>query len=128
MPDPALISIDSYGWIERLGAGPNQDPYNHVIDATPPSRIVTSVVTVYEVYKKVKSSRGEHAALEDVAALGHTRLVPVDQEIALAAADYSLEYGLHFADALIYATARRFDAILYTSDAQLKGLAGVEWV
>lgn len=128
MPVPDLISIDSYGWIERFGGGPKQVPYNEVIDHTPPERILTSVVTVYEVYKKVKAMRGEHAALEDVAALGHTRLVPVDQEVALAAADYSLEFGLHFADALIYATARRFHAELFSSDPALKGLPGVRFV
>ena len=128
MSDSALISVDSYGWIERFGGGPKQTQYNRVIDGTPPGRILTSVVTVYEVYKKAKAVRGEHAALEDVAALGHTRLVPVDQEIALGAADFSLEYGLHFADALIYATARRFHAQLYTSDPALKSLTGVRFV
>lgn len=128
MPDPDLISMDSHGWIERFGGGPKQTQYNRVIDATPLERILTSVVTVYEVYKKAKAMRREHAALEDVAALGQTRLVPVDQEVALAAADYSLEFGLHFADALIYATARRFRAELYSGDAALKDLPGFRFV
>ncbi len=123
-----MISIDSYGWIERFSAGPKQAQYNRVIDATPTDEILTSVVTVYEVYKKAKALRGEHAALQDVAALGHTLIVPVDQEIALAAADYSLEHGLHFADALIYATARRHHAELYTSDPGLRALSGVKYV
>ena len=128
MPDPDLISIDRYGWSERFGGGPNQVPYNRVIDETPPARILTSVVTVYEVYKKAKAMRGEHAALEDVGALGPTRLGPVDAEVALAAADHGLEFGLHFADALTYATARRFRAPLYASDVALKGLPGVRFV
>ncbi len=123
-----MISIDSYGWIERFGGGPKQVQYNRVIDAVAPGEILTSAVTVYEVYKKAKALRGEHAALEDVAALGHTFLVPVDQEIALAAADYCLELGLHFADALIYATARRHLAILYTSDPALRNLPGVTFI
>jgi predicted nucleic acid-binding protein len=123
-----MISVDSYGWIERFGGGPKQTQYNRVIDAVRPSEILTSVVTVYEVYKKAKSLRGEHAALENVAALGLTRLVPVDQEIALAAADHSLEHGLHFSDALIYATARREHAELYTSDGALRHLPGVRFL
>ncbi|NNN17102.1 MAG: type II toxin-antitoxin system VapC family toxin [Thermoplasmata archaeon] len=122
------MSVDRYGWIERFGGGPKQAQYNRVIDAVPPTEILTSVVTVFEVYKKAKAARGEHAALEDVAALGHTRLIPVDQEIALAAADYSLEHGLHFSDALIYATARRHAADLYTSDAALRHLPGVRFI
>jgi len=123
-----MISIDSSGWIERFAAGPKQAAYNRVIDSVVPDQILTSVVTVYEVYKKAKSIRGEHAALEDVAALGHTRVIPVDQEIALAAADHSLANGLHFADALIYATARRHNADLYTSDPALRPLPGVRFV
>jgi predicted nucleic acid-binding protein len=123
-----MICIDSYGWIERFGGGPKQAQYNRIIDATSPDQILTSVVTVYEVYKKAKSLRGEHAALEDVAALGHTRIVPVDQELALAAADYGLEHGLHFAGALIYATARRYGSELYTSDTALRSLAGVRYI
>jgi predicted nucleic acid-binding protein len=128
MSDQDLISVDSLEWIERFGGGPKQAQYNRVIDDTPPARILTSVVTVYEVYGKAKAMRGEHAALENVAALGQTQLVPVDQEIALAAADYSLDIGLHFADALIYATARRFHAELYTSDPALRDLPGVHFV
>jgi toxin FitB len=123
-----VISVDSYGWIERFGGGPKQAQYNRVIDAVGPTEILTSTVTVYEVYKKAKALRGEHVALENVAALGHTRLVPVDQEIALAAADFSLEHGLHFSDALIYATARRHSAVLYTSDPALEGLPGVTFI
>jgi predicted nucleic acid-binding protein len=123
-----VISIDSYGWIERFGGGPKQVQYNRVIDGVAPNEILTSTVTLFEVYKKAKALRGEHAALEDVAALGHTVVVPVDQEIALAAADYSLEHRLHFADALIYATARRHHADLFTSDAALKHLAGVRFI
>lgn len=123
-----MICVDSDGWIERFGGGPKQAQYNRIIDATSPDQIPTSIVTVYEVYKKAKSFRGEHAALEDVAALGHTRIVPVDQEIALAATDYRLEHGLHFAHALIYATTRRHNSELCTSDTALKPLAGARFI
>ena len=78
------------------------------------------MVPVYELYKKVKALCGEHAALEDAAAIGHTRLTPEDQEIAPTAADFRLDHGLPFSDALNYATARRHHAELYTSDAPLR--------
>jgi predicted nucleic acid-binding protein len=123
-----MISVDSYGWIERFAGGPKRAQYNRVFDSVAPSQILTSVVVVYEVYKKAKAIRGEHAALESVAALGHTVLVPVDQEIALAAADYSIEHGLHFSDALVYATARRHGVELFTSDEALRGLPRVRFV
>lgn len=52
-----MISIDSYGWIERFGGGSKQAQYNRVIDAVSPDQILTSGVTVYEVYTKAKLLR-----------------------------------------------------------------------
>ena len=120
-----MISIDSFGWLERLLDGPKAAGYNRLMDAVAPEEIVTSVVTVYEVYRKLKPVKGEAASLEAIVALQATRLVPVDERIALEAADYTLSLGLHFSDALIYATARRFGAELHTSDPDLRGVPGV---
>ena len=120
-----MISIDSYGWVERFTDGPKAPSYNRIIDKARPNDLVTSVVVLYEVYKKVK---GEEVALEAVAALGQTRVVPVGQTLSLEAADYSLEHGLHFSDSLVYATARKYSALLYTGDEDLAGLRGVKLV
>ena len=120
-----MICIDSSGWLARLLDGPRAPGYNRVMDAVAPSEIVTSVVTVYEVYRKLRPVKGEAASLEAVVALRATRLVPVDDRIALEAADYSLARGLPFSDALIYATARQLGAELHTSDPDLKGVPGV---
>jgi predicted nucleic acid-binding protein len=95
------------------------------MDAVAPGEIVTSVVTVYEVYRTLRPAKGEAAALEAVVALRATHIVPVDDRIALEAADHSLSLKLHFSDALVYATARRFEAELPTSDPDLRNLPGV---
>jgi predicted nucleic acid-binding protein len=120
-----LISVDSYGWIERFTDGPKADLYDAVIDKAAPSEIVTSAMVLYEVYKKIKKVVNEQSALEAVAAIGQTLVVPVDQSLSLEAADYSLMFGLHMADAVVYATARHYGAELYTSDEDLKGVKGV---
>ena len=122
-----MIGIDSYGWIERFTNGPKAQEYNRIIDKVRPDEIVTSIVVLYEVYRKIKQVKGEELALEAIAALNQTKIAPVDQTLSLEAADYSLD-GLHFADALIYATSRHFEAELYTSDEGLKGLKGVTFV
>ena len=123
-----MISVDSYGWIERLTNGPKAEAYNTIIGKAPPSEIVTSTIVLYEVYRKVKQAVDEQSALEAVAAIGQTLIVPLDQSISLEAADYSLLYGLHMADALVYATARHHGAELYTSDEDLKGVKGVVFI
>lgn len=123
-----LISLDSYAWIERFTNGPKSHAYNQIIDKTEPSEIVTSSVVLFEVYKKIKQARDEQNGLAAVATIGQTLTVPVDQTIALEAADYSLMYGLHMADAIVYATARHYEADLYTSDEDLRKVKGVIFI
>jgi toxin FitB len=123
-----LISLDSFGWIERFTGGSKGDKYNKIIDQARPEEIITSVVALYEVYKKVKQLKGEQIALDNVAVLTQTNIVPLDATLSLEAADYSLEYGLHFSDALVYATARTFEAELYTSDEHFKGIPYVKYI
>ena len=89
---------------------------------------MTSVVSLYEVYRKLKQTKGEESALEAVAAMSQTSAISVDQELSLEAADYSLEHGLHMSDAMIYATARHQDADPHASDDHLQGLRGVVFV
>jgi len=123
-----LISVDSHGWIERFTDGPKADLYDAVIDKAALSEIVTSAMVLYEVYRKIKQAVNEQSALEAVAAIGQTFVVPVDQSISLEAADYSLMFGLHMADAVVYATARHYGAELYTGDEDLKGVKGVVFI
>lgn len=123
-----MIALDSYGWIERFSDGPKAHKYNKIIDQNRPDEIITSVVGLYEVYRKVKKVQGEQIALETIADLTQTTIVPVDQTLTLEAADYNLEYGLHFSDALVYATARRFEAVLYTSDEHFKNIPFVKYI
>jgi predicted nucleic acid-binding protein len=107
---------------------PKAADYDRVISSVRRGEFVTSVVVLYEVYRKMKKVKGEETALEAVAALNETKVVPIDQTLSLEAADYSLEHNLHFADALIYATARSASAELYTSDEDLKPLKDVVFI
>ncbi len=123
-----MIAIDSYGWIEGFANGPKAQKYNRVIDVVRSEEIVTSVVVLYEVYKMIKKLKGEQIALENVATLNQTNVIPIDTTLSLEAADYSLEHELLFSDALIYATARRFEVELWTGDKHLKGLPFVRFI
>jgi len=123
-----LISVDSYGWIERLTDGPKADLYNAVIEKVAPSEIVTLAMVLYEVYGKIKRAVNEQSALVAVAAVGQTFVVSVDRSLSFEVADYSLMFGLQLADAVVYATARRYGAELYTGDEDLKGVKGVVFI
>jgi predicted nucleic acid-binding protein len=121
-----LIVVDSSGWVEFFTGGANALRYGAYLERT--SDVVTPTVVLYEVYKLVKRERTEEEALLAVAQIQKTRLVPLTESLALAAADASLELRLAMADSIVYATARAEKADLITSDADLRGLPGVVYV
>ena len=84
--------------------------------------MVVSAIEIYEVYKVIRRDLSEARALEAVAALRRATITPVDESLALEAADIALAMGLAMADSLVYATARRHRAKLITADADFEGL------
>ena len=121
-----MIVIDSSGWIEFFTDGPLSNEYAARLRNLP--GIVTPVIVVYEIYKRLKRDLSEDDAIVAISAMQRTRIVGIDQELALSAADLSLEYSLAMADALVFATARRFEAELITSDRDFDGLPGVVYL
>jgi len=118
-----LKVIDSSGWLEFFTDGPLAERYAFLLNDL--SQIITPTVVLYEVYKKIRRERGEEAALVVAAQLQKTQLIPLNDTIALRAADLSLEHHLAMADAIIYATATLHDTLLITSDDDFELIPGV---
>ena len=74
------------------------------------------------MYKVIRRDLSEERALEAVSALRRATITPIDESLALEAADISLGRGLAMADSLVYATARRHGAKLVTGDIDFEGL------
>ncbi len=121
-----MIVVDSSGWIEFFTAGANAGKYQAYLERA--SRLVTPTIVLFEVYKLVKRERTEEEALLAVAQIQKTRVVPLSESLALAAADISLDLRLAMADSIVYATARAESAELVTSDKDLGGLPGVTYI
>jgi predicted nucleic acid-binding protein len=118
-----LKVIDSSGWLEFFTDSPLAEQYApHLADF---SQILTPVIVLYEVYKRIKRERSEEDALVAAAQLRKTRIVPLTETIAIKAADLSLDHQLAMADATVYATAILHDAIVVTSDSDFESLPGV---
>jgi toxin FitB len=121
-----VIVVDSSGWLEFLTDGPLADVYAGRLRQ--PASVITPTIILYEVYKHAKRLRGEEGALDGVAAMQKTRIVPLNDELALIAADLSIEHKLPMADAIILATARLYEAEVVTSDADFEGVPGVTYI
>ncbi len=121
-----MIVIDSSGWIEFFTDGPLADDYASRLRRL--GTVITPVIVLYEVYKRLKRELSEDDAVIAVSAMQRSQVVPIDQELALTAADMSLEHGLAMADAIVLATARKFQAELVTSDRDFAELEGVTYL
>ncbi len=121
-----MIVVDSSGWIEFFTGGSNAGRYGRYLNR--PAEHVTPTNVLYEVYNHVKRERTEEEALLAVAQIQKTRLVPLSESLALAAADASPELRLAMADAIVYATAKAEGAELVTGDSDLRGLPGVTYL
>lgn len=55
------------------------------------------------------------------------KVVPLDSEPAINAASYGVELQLLLADSMIHATAKKYEARVWTGDSDLKGLSGVKF-
>ncbi len=121
-----MIIMDSYGWIEYFAGGPLSDKYQKYL--ADPKNIITPVIVVYEVYKKIKRERGEKAALETLTHITRTNIVPLDETLAVKATDISLDFRLPMADAIVYASGVIKNCKIVTSDPHFKGLPKVIFI
>jgi predicted nucleic acid-binding protein len=113
--------VDSSAWLEYLTGSPRARHFADAIEDT--DRLVVPVLSIYEVFKKVRRERGERDALEVAAIMQSGAVVDIDMSLCLEAAHLDLP----MADSLIYATARRHDATLWTQDEDFDGLDGVKY-
>jgi predicted nucleic acid-binding protein len=118
-----LTLVDSSGWIELASDGPQADRYSHYLEQA--DHVITPSIVVYEVYKRLKKDASESVADAVLAHMGNTRLIPLDDHLAIQAAETSLTFGLAMADAIVYTTAQAHRATLVTGDADFKDLPNV---
>jgi toxin FitB len=117
--------VDSSGWLEYFAAGPNAGFFAPVLEAT--SELIVPVVSVYEVFKRVLTQRGEGDALQAVAMMQQGAVVDLTASTALDAARLSVDARLPMADAIILSVARAHNSLLWTQDAHFEGMDGVEF-
>ena len=123
-----MILIDSYGWIEYFADGPLADSYAPFIEKSNAENTVTPTIVVYEIYRKIKNTKGEQKALEAYAQMSQTKIIELNSPISLEAADIGLTTDLGMADSIIVATAKAYNAEMITSDKHLKDIKRVKFI
>lgn len=118
--------IDSSGWLEYLAQGPNAAFFADALEAT--DTIVVPTVCIYEVGKRILLQRSEDEALRVMAHMQQGRVVDLTAAIAIEAVRVGSANGLPLADSIILATARAFDATLWTQDSHFAAIDGVRYI
>ncbi|HIE48093.1 TPA: type II toxin-antitoxin system VapC family toxin [Candidatus Bipolaricaulota bacterium] len=118
--------VDSSGWLEYFADGPNADFFAPAIESV--SGLVVPSISIYEVFKRVLQQRDESDALQAIAVMKQGLVVDLDATIALSAAKISVGLRLPMADSVMLATARAYNATLWTQDADFKDIEGVQYV
>jgi toxin FitB len=118
--------VDSSGWLEYFTGSENASFFAAAIQDV--ENVVVPTVSIYEVFKRILIQKDRTDALEAVAIMYDGKVVDLDRELALFAADLSYELKLPMADSIILATARANNATLWTQDEHFKDLEGVKYV
>lgn len=116
--------VDSGGWLEYFSAQ-RGDVFAAAIEAI--ETLIVPAISVFEVHKRTRLLFGDDLALSVAAQMRLGRIVDFDWGLAVEASNLSLAHKLPMANSIILATARRFDALLWTQDADFDGLDNVRY-
>jgi len=117
--------VDSSAWLEYFGDGPNAAIFAEAIES--PGEMAVPTLTLFEVFKRTCQLTDETTALKAIAVMLQGQVVELSATLGIDATRLSLNTGLAMPDAIILATARAEDAVLWTQDSHFEGLDNVEF-
>jgi predicted nucleic acid-binding protein len=117
--------VDSSGWLAYFADEPNAEHF--LIPLNDTASLVVPTVTIYEVFKVVLRESSENEALQAAVAMRKGTVVDLTALLAIAASKLSLEHNLPMADSIILATAKEFDATIWTQDSDFKNIGDVKY-
>lgn len=117
--------VDSSAWLSYFADDDNAAVFSGPIEAI--TQLLVPSITITEVFKNVLRQRGEEAALIVTAHMKQGRVIPLDSDLAMDAAKFGVLHKLPLADSVIFATAQKFNAEIWTQDTDFSGLENVRF-
>ncbi|TVP57585.1 MAG: type II toxin-antitoxin system VapC family toxin [Halomonadaceae bacterium] len=118
--------VDSSAWLSYFASDGNASVFAQPIENLP--ELLVPSITITEVFKNVLRQRGEEAALIVTAHMEQGKVIPLNAELAKDAAKWGVLHQLPLADSIIFATAQKFSAVLWTQDRDFEGLVNVNYL
>ena len=117
--------VDSSCWLEYFSDSEVGNLVSGAIEDL--SSLVVPSITIYEVFRKLLLEKNEDGALLAAAHMKQGRVVNLDSDISIFSAKIGRENGLPMADSIIYATALKYNCILWTQDKHFKDLKNIRY-
>ena len=118
--------VDTSGWLEYFEGGLNSHKFSPAIKET--NKLVIPTICIYEISKVILRESDENHLLQVLAAIQKGKIIELTPSLSTFAAKISLQHKLPMADSIIYATARHFNATVWTQDIDFKNLANVNYI
>jgi predicted nucleic acid-binding protein len=117
--------VDSSCWLEYFAGSETGERVAPIIENL--DALIVPSITLYEVFRKLLQELDEDKALFALAHMKQGKVIDLDAALALYAAQLGREHKLPLADSVIFATALRHEATLYTQDRHFMGLKQVRY-
>lgn len=117
--------VDSSAWLSYFAGDKNATAFAKPIEAI--DQLLVPSITLTEVFKCIMRQRDEDVALEAIAHMEQGKVVMLDSTLVIDAAVCGLRHKLPLADSIIFATAIKFNAVIWTQDADFRALPDVKY-
>jgi len=117
--------VDSSCWLEYLMGTETGSAVASIIEN--PVELVVPTITLYEVYKKLLTEKGEEYALDVVSYMQTGTVIELNAGLSLSAVQINRKYKLPMADSIIYATSLHYSAVLFSCDKHFKDIPGIRY-
>ena len=117
--------VVSSAWLSYFAGDNNAKHFAKPIENL--QKLLVPGITLTEVFKCVLRQASEDLALDCVAHMEQGNVIPLDSALAIEAAHLGVLHKLPLADSIIYATAQRNQAVVWTQDSDFASLQDVRY-
>jgi predicted nucleic acid-binding protein len=117
--------VDSSCWLEYLADSKVGNLVSGAIEDL--NSLLVPSITLYEVFKKLLIEKDEDSALLAIAHMKQGIVINLDPDLSIFSAKIGKDYKLPMADSIIYATAKKYNCILWTQDKHFKDLENIRY-
>ena len=117
--------VDSSAWLEFFSDGNNANKFKKPLSDI--EKLIVPSITIFEVFKIILREKDENNALQGIALMKQGQIIELSTEIAMTAAVISLKNKIPMADSIILATAKKYNATIWTQDSDFKDMPNVKY-